>query len=199
MAPMVVMHFFPESSGYVHMGSKKMNRRGMLLSRIASNPKRNLIICGYVKELYNSGRRGLVLSDRKQQLVDLKAILVRRFGIPRKEIGFYVRSIPVGGKEVAMTDAQREAVASACKVILATYQMFGLGTDIPDLAGLVYATPQSDVRQTKGRIERIAKGKKRPVVVDIVDTYYRDAIGWANARKKRYMMEGLVVKRSNWR
>jgi len=198
MKPLVVMHFFHESSGYVHMGSRKMNRRGMLLSRIASNPKRNLIICGYVKKLYDSGRRVLVLSDRKQQLVDLKTILVKRFGIPRKEIGFYVRSLPVSGKEVSVSDSERRRVASACKVILATYGMFGLGTDIPDLAGLVYATPQSDVRQTKGRIERISEGKKSPIVVDIVDTYYRDALGWANARRRRYMMEGLPVKRSKW-
>uniref|UniRef100_A0A6M3LVR9 Putative helicase n=1 Tax=viral metagenome TaxID=1070528 RepID=A0A6M3LVR9_9ZZZZ len=72
--------------------------------------------------------------------------------------------------------------------------MIALGTDIPSLSGLIYATPQSEVTQSKGRIERVLEGKKEPIVVDIVDTYYKDTMRWAKKREKSYIAEGLKIK-----
>lgn len=74
-----------------------------------------------------------------------------------------------------------------------TYGMFSLGTDIPDLAALIYATPQSHIEQAQGRIERVLTGKLEPVIVDLVDTAYQDTLNWASSRSSFYRREGLLV------
>lgn len=190
MKPKILMHFYSQTSGYVHAGSNRMNRRGMLISRLASNPSRTHVIGRYAELIWKSGRRCLVLSDRKKQLVAIRQWLVCN-GIPDKEIGYYVRNL-FGNKPIS--EAERRRVASACKIILGTFGMIALGTDIPDLAGLIYATPQSETEQSKGRIERALAKKKEPVIVDIVDTYYNDCIRWAQKRQRHYRSQGLEVK-----
>ena len=78
-----------------------------------------------------------------------------------------------------------------------TYQMMDLGTDIPSLSGLIYATPHSEIIQSKGRIERFLTGKKNPILVDIVDSFYPDCVGWGIARERQYRKEGLKISRIN--
>jgi|GEM_PF-1700942 len=195
MKPIVIIHNFPSSSGHVYQGSKKLNRRGMLLSKVAFNPARNMLIARYVKLIYNSGRRVLVLSDRILQLVILRKMLTKVHKIPLEDSGFFVRTLKFeDGRTRNVSKQERERVASTCNVILGSYGLFSIGSDIPNLAGLVYATPQAQIQQAKGRIERVCEGKKQPVIVDIVDTAYKDAMRWASARKRLYRMEGLKVR-----
>lgn len=191
MKPTVLVHFYPDSSGYVHMGSARLNRRGMLISRLGENFSRNHIVANYVKLIWKSDRRCLVLSDRKMQLQQLRGFLME-MKIPDRDIGYYMRSLASG---VEIPESERRRVGRECKVILATYGMFSIGTDIPDLAGLVYATPQSEVKQSSGRIERLLEGKKDPVVVDMVDVHYSDAMRWFEKRNQVYQSLGLKVKR----
>jgi hypothetical protein len=73
--------------------------------------------------------------------------------------------------------------------------MFAIGTDIQDLAGLIYATPMSETEQSKGRIERLLAGKLQPVVVDLVDTSYKMSLGWGRKREGQYSSEGLKIKK----
>jgi len=204
MRAKVLMVMWPEDSGFVYPSSKKMNRRGMLISRLANSPGRNLMLCRWIKMMYNSDRKILVLADRTKQLMLLRDMLEARQGIPRSETGLYVSRIPTKKKRDRagkmkqtyrkVSQGERDRVASACKVILATYGMISLGTDIPELAGLLYATPQSSVEQSKGRIERFVEGKKQPIVVDIVDTFYRDTLNWASSRRKHYKGKGLDIR-----
>ncbi len=190
MKPAVLMHHFTASSGFVYAGSKRMNRRGMLISRLAANPLRNQLIAKYAYLIWKSGRKSVVLSDRKEQLLTIKIILHEQFKIPINEIGFYVRSL----RRKQFTDYDRRKSASACKILLATYGMVSLGTDIPDLAGLVYATPQSEVIQSQGRIERFLDGKKTPVVIDLIDLCYGDCQRWAQKRMEYYRSRNLEIK-----
>lgn len=197
MKPGVYMHEFAGDSGFVYPGSPKLNRRGMLLSKLSKNVARNLLITRYIKALYKSGRRVLVLSDRTAQLIQLRLMCSRKHDLPLSEMGYYARSLDVGnGKKKHIPVDYRQRVAIACKVIFATYGLCALGIDIPDLAALVYATPQSNITQSKGRIERLIEGKETPIIVDIVDSNYKDAIGWARNREKQYKQEGLkIIKR----
>lgn len=194
MNPKVLIIGYENSSGYVHPLSEKMNRRGMLLSRLSSNQDRNRLLCKYIHLISESGRRVLVLSDRTQQLVDLKRILVEDFPLESHEIGFYCDAVPNGKSKRKIGEAELRRSAHVCKIVLATYGKAGIGTDIPDLAGLVYATPQSDVRQTQGRIERMCEGKAQPVVVDVIDLAYKDAENWGRSRSKFYMNKKLKLK-----
>jgi superfamily II DNA or RNA helicase len=200
MLPKVLVVRFPYSSGHVYMGSAKMNRRGMLLSRLSRNGDRNAVLAKYIQLIRNSGRRILVLSDRSLQLRVLKSLLILD-GVPEDEMGYYARRVAHPKRSPKdkqtyeqITDGERDRVASACNVILATYGMFAIGTDIDDLAALVYATPQSATEQSRGRIERQLEGKQTPVVVDLVDLNYKDAVGWFHSRRREYELLGLEVK-----
>jgi superfamily II DNA or RNA helicase len=195
MTPKILIVRYSKSSGGLYMGGPKLNRRGMLLSKLAENPLRNQLICKYAKLIYKSGRRFIILSDRTAQLADLYWMLTRQ-GVKPIEMGFYCDSIATTktGKKRKVKKEELERVASDCKILLGTYGKIAIGTDIPDLAGLIYATPQSDVRQTQGRIERMCEGKSQPVVVDIVDLAYPDAIGWSKARRRYYNQKGLTIK-----
>jgi len=196
MSPTVILHSFDDNMGDVWEGSPTLNRRGMLLSMLSKDPKRNMLIAYYIGLIHKSGRRCVVLSDRTLQLYRLRELVVGCKGIPRDETGFYVRQLDTGNrKKRSITEAERRRVASDCNVIFATYGMMALGTDIPELSALIYATPQSQVEQSKGRIERVCDGKKQPVVVDIVDTAYPDAKRWAFARQRQYRAENLKIKR----
>ncbi len=195
MKPTVIIHNFRKRSGAIPRHLPKLNRRGMLLSALASNPARNLVVALYTNLIYRSDRRVLVLSDRTQQLVILRKLMYKRYGIPLEEMGFFTRQLTLeDGTKRNVSVKERNRAASDCKIIFATYGMFSIGSDIKDLAGLVYATPQSHTKQSKGRIERECAGKKAPVIVDIFDTGHVDAMRWAGQRRRLYSAEGLKVK-----
>lgn len=198
MQPKVLAVEFDRNSGKVYSGLSSMQRRGVLLSMLAKNPARNMMISKYVKLMYNSDRQLVVLSDRVEHLVTLRGMATKAQGIPLSETGLYAGSVPAGEdleKWRKPSGQELSQIASDCKVIFATYQMFALGTDIQNLAGLIYATPQSGVVQSKGRIVRALADKKQPVVVDVLDTMYPDTMRWWSKRLKHYRDEGMQVKR----
>jgi hypothetical protein len=192
MKPKVLIHYYDKSSGPI-FGRSTLNKRGMLLSRLGKNKERNTLIAQYVRSIYVSGRRVCVLSDRTQQLASIRSILLDNGWVKDDEVGFYVRRLPLLKKD--MKAGELKHVAAVCKVILATYGMFAIGTDIQDLAGLIYATPMSETEQSKGRIERLLAGKLQPVVVDLVDTSYKMSLGWGRKREGQYSSEGLKIKK----
>lgn len=190
MAPKVAMIYYDQSSGFVPVGLEMMKRRGILLSRLSDNYHRTRVISNYTHKIWQSGRRCVVLSDRKRQLKSIFRVLVGDLKVPKETIGFYVRSLD--GRTIK--EHEKTHMASRCDILLATYGMISIGTDIPDLAGLVYATPQSEVEQSRGRIERFVHDKKQPVIIDIVDSAYYDAMLWAKKRFNNYRRAGLDVK-----
>lgn len=196
MKPTIVIRKFPGSSGNPPRSNlSKLEKRGVMISMLSNNLERNRLICEYIVKLISSGRRCLVLSDRTRQLSVLEFLLVNEFSVDSSTIGFYARSIqPVSGKPKTLKKKDLEKTAGTSKVVLATYGLTKMGTDIPDLSGLVYATPQTDVEQAQGRIERSLVGKKSPIVVDIVDTQYTLTTGWALARERFYRKKRLKIK-----
>jgi type I site-specific restriction endonuclease len=71
--------------------------------------------------------------------------------------------------------------------------MLSLGTDIPTLRGLVFATPLADVEQAIGRICRICADTQKPIVIDFVDVQYKETMGWYQGRLKFYRRKDLEV------
>jgi superfamily II DNA or RNA helicase len=198
MKPKAIIVEYRGNSGSVPSHLPKMSRRGILLSKLAKDPARNMLIARMVYRLYKSGRRVVVLSDRVAHLQQLRAMVSNTHDVPFKETGLYVGSVPGRGKlspRKKMTKTEWDQVAKEAKIIFATYQMFAIGTDIPTLAGLVYATPQSEVIQSKGRIERTVENKQQPVVIDIYDTGYTETMRWAAYRMRQYRESGMEVVR----
>jgi superfamily II DNA or RNA helicase len=205
LKPRVLVVYYTPSSGTLGEWAdsfSKNQRRGVILSRIAGNQARSQMIANYVVRMVESGRRVAILSDRKEQLYDIMT-LIHSVDL-NIEIGWYVRTYPyyVAGKKKPsyrqLKTADREDAAKYADVLLCTYRMFAIGTDIPDMSGLVFATPQLEIEQAKGRIERVYEGKKHPVIVDIVDPFYPEALRWSRGRNARYKKQGLEVK-TVWR
>ncbi len=127
-------------------------------------------------------RRALVLSDRKAQLREVRALLVAE-GFTA---GFYW-----GGLK---PDALR--AAEACQVMLATFAYASEGMDVPGLDTLLLASPKTDIEQSVGRILRVkaAERARVPLVLDVVDAFGPFA-GQARKRATFYRKHGYEVAR----
>jgi superfamily II DNA or RNA helicase len=181
--PKIVVVRYPTSSGKIpHWANSKVKRRGVLFSLLAKNKERVNWIAKLTKEVYDTGRQTLVLGERIAQLESIIAFLTLQYGVDKKDIGLYI------GKT---SPTERVRIAEECRIIMATTSMLSLGTDIPTLRGLVFATPLADVEQAIGRICRLCQDTKSPVVIDFVDMNHKEAQGWYQGRLKFY-------KRKDW-
>jgi superfamily II DNA or RNA helicase len=189
-----------------------ITRRGIILKMLERDWARSHMICRYIKKFYNSeGRRCVVLSDRTRQLKEIREILIEEFHVTQEDIGYYTKSVYVETKKHQdknnalitehvtrpISQKERDRSRKECRIILATYKMMDTGTNILDLSGLILATPQTTAIQAMGRIERFMEGKKQPIVIDVVDTRFRDTKIWAEERMKEYKKRKLVVKELN--
>ena len=176
--PKIVVVRYPRSSGKIpHWANSKVKRRGVLFSLLAKNAERVDWIANLTNDLYKTERQTLVLGERISQLESIKAFLIKKYKIDKTDIGVYI------GKT---SPNERKRIAKNCKIILATTSMMSLGTDIPTLRGLVFATPLADAEQPIGRVCRICADTQDPIVIDFVDTQYGEANGWFQGRLKLY-------------
>jgi superfamily II DNA or RNA helicase len=190
MTPTVVLHRFYGSSGLIPSYLKDIQRRGVLISNLAKNTVRNDLIASYASKSFNSGRVTLIISDRKEQLQNLKELLVKVYNISPKRIGYFVRSL--NGK--MLKQEEKDKSAEDASIILASYGLASRGTDIPRLETLILATIRTDMRQVLGRIERFLVGKKTPIIIDIVDMFYKETKNSAKSRIDYYQGRGLQIK-----
>ena len=189
MTGVAIMVMYNGNSGEVPYHVQGLPKLGMLNSMLAVNQERNELVARYARMCYDEDRGTLIISNRKQQLKDIRDILIRG-GVLEREIGYYCASMD--GKTFKKQELKQ--VADNCRIILGTYGMIGRGTDIPRLSALVLATPQVDLRQVKGRIERAMPGKQQPVVIDIVDSYYFMLHNAGNARVQQYRETNMEVR-----
>lgn len=169
---------------YLESVRDKKKRRGIIITEISKDVARNALIAVYVRKFHNSGRRTLLLSDRKEQLEKIKKMLVARHGLTPPEIGLFHGTTRA---------AERRRILEKCPVILATYGVFAMAVDVPDLRALIFATPLSDVEQSMGRVSRLCETAKDPFVLDIIDETYQDTIGWAYNRQRHYREAGVKL------
>lgn len=189
LKPTVMIKEYDISSGEVSGGGDRIVKRAILMKNIASNTERNLMLAKVTVALSNLGKPTLVISDRKQHLVDIRTILIKELGVPENTIGFYVASLFDGKNR----KEENKKTADKAMILLGTYGMIGRGTDIPRLEALVLATPRADLRQVKGRIERAMNGKGQPVILDIVDTCYQSLINSFINRREQYEKDNLEM------
>ena len=176
----LVVRYQGASRGLPHWfkGLKVIQKRGVIISALANDANRAKELVSYTLQLAMSGRRVLVLADRINLLKQMQASIHSDHNT-----GLYISSTPA---------AEKERILKDCNIIMATYGIFALGMDIPDLAGLVFATPMARVAQPVGRILRVCKNKKRPVILDMVDTDIRECVGWYHNRAKEYKSPDIM-------
>ena len=131
-----------------------------MVNQIVMYLRRTKFIVEKIKEDIdkNENRQVLILSDRKQQLVDFEKLL-KEVGI--ESVGYYIG----GMKKKDLKESESK------KILLGTYPMANEGLDIPSLNGLVLATPKSDIIQTVGRICRMKHENIQPLIIDAVDNF----------------------------
>ena len=174
-----------------------VNRMGMrdasaMMSQIASwLPRNELIVDTIIKLLEDPGRQILVLTHRRELQLDiLKALLAER-GLT-DEVGILVGR---NGEKKAVHE-ERVRKARDCRVILATYKKAQQGLDIATLNTLVFATPESDVEQSTGRILRGMASERTitPIIVDIIDVNHGNYKRMWSVRRSYYKKNGYTLQ-----
>jgi len=155
---------------------------------LSKNVRRNEKFVRFIKAAYKKGRRTIFFSDLKSHLSDRIYPMLRAVGIPSSDIAYYVG----GMKEEAREEAKQKPI------ILATYKMASMATDIPWLDTCVLGTPRSDVVQIAGRILREYEDKKVPLIFDMVDPDCDLFVGYGRNRLRWYRkIHAEVLKRAS--
>jgi len=132
-----------------------------MINNITECQERNQFIYKLILDQHKTGRRILVLSDRRGFLDQAMEWL-------NQEIHSNVAGLYVGGMK------PHELRESQVKdIILGTFSMASEGMDIPALNTILLSSPKSDVVQSVGRIlrEKADKRKFHPMVIDIDDCH----------------------------
>jgi hypothetical protein len=95
-------------------------------------------------------------------------------GLPREDVGIFIpgskeKKYNKMVEEVTDTRDLDEAFYTK-KVVFSTYGACRDGNNRLDLDFLVMYTPTTNPEQAVGRVLRLMDGKKRPIVIDLVDT-----------------------------
>jgi superfamily II DNA or RNA helicase len=149
---------FP-NCGWMSSLSKERINLAAMVSALANDPEYNKWILDSCMNLLNSGRHILVFSQLRAHLKTLHKDAVSRFG--DSNCGIYL-GVQVKDDEV------RRAVAMDRRLTFCTFGVANKALDVPHKDTAIFATPKSDVRQAKGRIEREFFDKKDPLIVDPV-------------------------------
>ena len=133
-----------------------------MITNICSYIPRTLKIVTQIKSILEDNiqktRKILVLSDRKQHLIDIGSYF------EKEQYGFYMG----GMKEIELEKSKLK------QIILGTFNMISEGFDLPSLDTLILASPKSDVEQSIGRVQRkhiITENDNIPLVIDIIDNF----------------------------
>ena len=151
-----------------------------MITDLVENAGRNEFLEIQVRKIMkNSGRRLLVLSDRRQHCEEMACRL--------EDLG---TGLYMGGMKEAKLKESAEQ-----NIIVGTFSQAHEGLDIPVLDTVLLATPKSDVKQAVGRILRETEGKKNdPIILDVADDwglmgsmYYK--------RRKMYKESGFEIEK----
>ena len=168
-----IYNYYDDSSDYneeERIYNGKLNMSKMINNICAFEPRIKFIVDIIIKILTDEpGRRIILVSDRKEHLLNLGKLLISHNYDP----GYYY-----GG----LKDWQLKA-ASTKNILLCTVQYVKEGYDEKGLDTLILASPKSDIIQISGRIlrDKPEDRKYTPLIIDILD----DFSVFVNQGKKR--------------
>ena len=169
---------------------------GRIITEVAEDGSRNLLIAQATQWLYETGRDTIVLSDRIEQLKHLMSLLCY-MGVDPEVMGLYTGNnpqykyakepnpthMPVGlepGAEYTPVSLQLIAktipkkkllqVKEEAEIQLCTFGMAQKGYDVPRLTAGVDASPRASSEQAHGRTLREQENMPKPIWVTIEDT-----------------------------
>ena len=131
----------------------KINYSAMV-TELSNNINRNKKILVEIKIFSNQERKLIIMSDRLEQLSFLL-----------KETEKFESSTQL------FTGNNKTEFDPTKKITFATFQLAGVGFDLPELNTLIFASPRSDIRQIIGRIYRKTH-LVQPIIIDFRDTHF---------------------------
>ena len=133
----------------------------IMINNICEHQHRTDRIYGKIKEVYDLGRKILILSDRRGHLDNILEWCNSK--IEENVAGLYVG----GMKPNDLRDSQEK------DIILGTFSMASEGMDIPKLNTILLVSPKSDIVQSVGRIlrEKPEQRTHNPLIIDFLDTH----------------------------
>lgn len=157
--------------------------RPRLVNQIAAFIPRTEYLSDHIASYAKEGRKILILSDRREHLVNFERELKKRDII---DIGYYV-----GAMKQDKLDASEK-----CSVILGTFSMASEAMNIPSLNTILLATPKSNIEQSVGRILREKKEVRKfsPLILDVLDHMHTGCIGQYRKRKNYYKECGYKIQ-----
>lgn len=159
-----------------------------VFQQICSDQERTSRIVAQVAELYDEGRKLLVLTERTDHLAAIADLLQGRIG------NLFTLHGRLSRRQRAGVIAQLEALPPAApRVILATGKLVGEGFDHPPLDTLVLAMPVSwkgTLQQYAGRLHREHAAKVDVRIIDFVDSGHPALLRMWAKRKAGYQAMG---------
>ena len=136
----------------------------MITNLTQDNARNNLIVSTIVDDLKRYNENILIVSDRKNHLLNMQEKLYNDY-----KLNSLVLTGSVSKKE--RTETIEQVKSGKCKILFATLSLIGEGFDAPDLTTLIITTPvkfSGRLIQACGRVLRPKKGKI-PRIYDIRD------------------------------
>jgi superfamily II DNA or RNA helicase len=197
----VVVQFGATQKTYTGPVFPKFYAKGTLSSariksEVADDKDRQQLLLELLNECFQKGRNTLVLSARKDMLYALSdALTAAPYFIPN---GIVVSQKSTKQREYCQrlgmtTDEQERYCVNESSVILGIDKLAEEGFDVERLDTLIIAHPIRDIEQAVGRILRIHKGKKPPMVFYLIDDIKTSKAAWMEARKQFMELENRVL------
>jgi len=177
---------------------------------------RNRMLVNYALRAYNTHRKVLLLTKRRDHVATLYEMLTTHSspGSASDTSEERLRRLAEEGDMAATEALQRlqmrkgkAPVVSTCvggvtgktleraksaDIIVATAQYVKEGFDVPRLDTLILAAPMVEVEQAVGRIMRLHDDKQDPIVIDLVDDGVGVFAAYARKRQRFYEQKGYL-------
>ncbi len=139
---------------------------------LAKSESRNRRIAADIVEALNEGRCAAVLSDRKEHLIVLEALVREKWAEPADAVFRIDGSISQKERAAILESLQALGAARRAFALFSTSSLLGEGFDLPVLDTLFLTTPISfkgRVIQYAGRLHRSSEGKTEARIYDYVE------------------------------
>lgn len=175
---------FPKCGGFRGYPAKPRVNHAALLSELIKDQEYTNWLLSVIKKLFEKKRQVMVFSHLRQHLIDLHAMMAALIGDDNCAI--YIGT--ASKKERAKMETAMRKPITFC-----TYAIANKALDVPHKDALVFATPRSDIRQVKGRIERPLPNKSQPIIIDPVFNHIDILYYMSLARIKHYKKSGCEI------
>ena len=119
-----------------------------------------------LKKAYNENRTILVLGNRIDSLVHI----AEKAALDKDKIGIFIPGASDESKLTVSNTVELETAFKKKQIVISTYGACRDGNNRPELDFLIMSCPTGNVEQAAGRILRVVDNKRRPIVLDLVDT-----------------------------